>query len=104
DSNQNYKLLNSKNIIAGIKPRKVKGRLRSGMKSNKERRKAIKEYFKDENSWKKSVNYGLRWSCESAFSAFKRIFGEHVTAKKFRNMVKEIQLKVFAFNALIKLS
>lgn len=51
--------------------------------------------------FKQLVSNGMRWSCESAFSAFKRIFGEHVAAKKFPYMVKEMQLKVFALNYLI---
>ncbi len=34
--------------------------------------------------------YGYRWVAESAFSAFKRTFGEHVKAVKWKNMVKEL--------------
>ncbi len=30
---------------------------------------------------------------ESAFSAIKRIFGEHVLAKNMQNMVKELMIK-----------
>ena len=43
--------------------------------------------------WKRSVSYGYRWLAETAFSSIKRMFGEHVTARKFPNMVKEIFLK-----------
>jgi IS5 family transposase len=101
DSNENYKFLNSKNIVAGIKPKCVKGRIRSGKMSNKERRRVASAYLKDEKSWKASVGYGMRWTSETVFSTFKRIFGECISAKKFQNMVKEIQLKVFALNYLI---
>jgi len=101
DSNENYKYLESKNIVAGIKPQRKRGRLRSGKKSNKERYRVVNEYLNNKKSWKERLRYGMRWSCESAFSAFKRIFGEHVAAKKFPYMVKEMQLKVFALNYLI---
>ncbi|HET7345417.1 MAG TPA: hypothetical protein VFJ05_06070, partial [Nitrososphaeraceae archaeon] len=30
-----------------------------------------------------SVSYGYRWMAETAFSSIKRMFGEHVTARKF---------------------
>ncbi|MEO9365615.1 MULTISPECIES: hypothetical protein [Candidatus Nitrosocaldus] len=34
-----------------------------------------------------------RWMAESAFSAFKCIFGEHVRAVRWKNMVREPMLK-----------
>ena len=40
--------------------------------------------------WKRSVSDGHRWMAETAFSSIKRMFGEHVTARKFSNMEKEI--------------
>ncbi|MGC2599080.1 MAG: hypothetical protein WA395_13250 [Nitrososphaeraceae archaeon] len=43
--------------------------------------------------WMRSASYGHRWMAETAFSSIKRMFGEHVTARKFSNMVKEIFLK-----------
>src|SRR6266513_1330637 len=49
--------------------------------------------------WKHSVSYGHRWIAETAFSSIKkRMFGEHVTARKFSNMVKEIFLKAALYN------
>ena len=53
--------------------------------------------------WKRSVSYEHRWMAEtvfssSAFSSIKRMFGEHVTARKFPNMVKEILLKATLYN------
>ena len=43
--------------------------------------------------WKRSVSYGYRWMAETVFSSIKRTFGEHVTARKFPHIVKEIFLK-----------
>ena len=41
----------------------------------------IKERTKNQNEWKKHVEYGPRWQVEIFFSAFKRIFGSSVMAK-----------------------
>jgi hypothetical protein len=35
---------------------------------------------------------------ETVFSSIKRMFGEHVTARKFPYMVKEITLKAALYN------
>jgi hypothetical protein len=44
------------------------------------------------------VNYGQRWIVETVFPCIKRIFGEYVTAIKFKNMIKEIMLKASLYN------
>jgi len=49
----------------------------------------------DFEKWKKEKGYGLRWMVETAYSAFKRHFGEFVSAKKWDYMVKEIAAKVW---------
>ena len=38
---------------------------------------------------------------EIVFSAFKRMFGEHLYSLKWKNMVQEVNLKVAAYNKLI---
>ena len=48
--------------------------------------------------WKRSMSYGYRWMAETVFSSIKRTFGEHVTARKFPYMVKEIFLKATLYN------
>lgn len=35
---------------------------------------------------------------ETAFSTMKRMFGEHVSATRFDNMVKEMMIKVSLYN------
>ncbi len=37
---------------------------------------------------------------ETAFSSIKRMFGEHIMATSFKNMVKEMILKVSLYNYL----
>ena len=43
-------------------------------------------------------NAGRSRMAETAFSSIKRMFGEHVTARKFPYMVKEIILKAALYN------
>ena len=51
--------------------------------------------------WAKQEGYGIRWpSTEGIFSGSKRIFGEHVTATKKRNMCKQAKRKLWAYNKL----
>ena len=52
----------------------------------------------NQKEWKKNVRYGLRWIVEIVISAFKRVFGESVRARKPHTAVIEIATKVAAYN------
>jgi len=41
---------------------------------------------------------------ETAFSVFKQLFGEHVMAKRFSIMARELLLKVSLYNLFMRLS
>ncbi len=41
--------------------------------------------------WKARIGYGHRWIVESVFSAFKRLFGEHLMALKWDNILQEVR-------------
>ena len=43
---------------------------------------------------KLSVICGDRWIVEEVFSAFKRMFDEHVISHKRENMIHELKIKV----------
>ena len=62
------------------------------------RNKTVKMQKNNLQQWKVSVNYGQRWIVETVFSCIKRMFGEYVTAIKFKNMIKEIMLKASLYN------
>jgi hypothetical protein len=53
---------------------------------------------RDPLKWKKKKRYGQRWIVETVFSSIKRMFGEHTSATRFQNMVKETILKVSLYN------
>ena len=57
----------------------------------------LQQYF---DRWKKKKRkYGHRWMMdETAFSSIKRTYGEYISATKFKNMVKEMILKVSLYN------
>lgn len=49
--------------------------------------------------WTREKNYGMRWPLtEGIYSGCKRLFGEHVSATKTRNMYHEVKLKFWAYN------
>jgi len=49
--------------------------------------------------WKSRVEYGQRWIVEIIIiSAFKRLFGNSVHARKWENIVQEIKLKIAICN------
>ena len=65
------------------------------------RRKSVLAQLFNYDLWKLSVGYGNRWIVESVFSAFKRMFGEHVTSHKRENMIHELKMKVCLYNKMI---
>ena len=46
----------------------------------------------------KEKRYGQRWITGTVFSSIKRMFGQHTSATRFQNMVKEMILKVSLYN------
>ena len=95
DSNTNFQYLENKRIKPGIKVRKNSI---ISIRNNSLRNKQVIQQSKDFLKWKKKRKYGRRWMAESAFSSIKRTFGEHVSATRFKNMVKEMMIKVSLYN------
>ena len=95
DSNNNFRYLSKNHIKPGIKTRS-----NSKVKSTNchARNMSVVKQHANFKRWKRSVSYGYRWLAETTFFFIKRMFGEHVTARKFPNMVKEIFLKATLYN------
>lgn len=95
DSNNNFRYLSTKRIKPGIKTRS-----NSKVKSTNchARNLSVSRQQTNLKRWKRSVSYGHRWIAETVFSSIKRTFGEHVTARKYPHMVKEILLKATLYN------
>ena len=56
------------------------------------------EKRENQTYWKARIGYNMRWVVEGVFSIFKRMFGEHVMALKWENIIQEIRLKVALYN------
>jgi IS5 family transposase len=95
DSNKNFRYLSKKHIKPGIKTRS-----NSKVRSTNCYARNMSAVRQQTNlkRWKHSVSYGHRWIAETVFSSIKRTFGEHVTARKFPHMVKEMFLKAALYN------
>jgi len=101
DSNENFKILNAMGIEPAIKVRKNSI---ISSKSNIMRNSEVMQQTRDFLKWKKKKRYGQRWIAETAFSSIKRMFGEHASAIRFQNMVKEMVLKVSLYNLFTSLA
>jgi hypothetical protein len=54
-------------------------------------------------AWAKLTGYGGRWAVETAYSSFKRLFGECNLARGFENIVRELVGKVALYNLLVNM-
>jgi len=100
DSSKVYKLLEHKGVEAVIKPRR-NSRLDT---PSEPRRKAVTAYTRlGHRRWTRLKGYGKRWSVETAYSTFKRAFGEYCMAKTMKNITRELAAKAFIYNTLINL-
>jgi hypothetical protein len=52
-------------------------------------------------AWSRIHRFGFRWRAEGAFSSMKRTFGEHVSARRFANMAREMLLKASIYNGFM---
>ncbi|RJS88767.1 IS5 family transposase, partial [Candidatus Bathyarchaeota archaeon] len=87
DSSKVYRLLEEKGIEAVIKPRR-NSRLDT---PSEPRRRAVTLYKRlGEKDWTELKGYGRRWIVETAYSTFKRRFGEFCMAKTMKNITKEL--------------
>src|SRR4051812_6093846 len=97
DSNENFKYLQTKRIMPGIKVRKNSI---ISTKNNKIRNREVECQTKEisSNGRRKEYVWTEMMAKETVFSSIKRMFGEYVSATRFQNMVKEMMMKVSLFN------
>ena len=95
DSNKNFRYLSKNHIKPGIKTR---SNSKARSTNCYARNMSVLRQQTNLKRWKRSMSYGYRWMAETVFSSIKRTFGEHVTARKFPYMVKEIFLKATLYN------
>jgi hypothetical protein len=100
DSSRVYALLEAKGIRVTVKPRR-NGRVDRGHPG---RRRAV-ELVRSlgYGGWAELVGYGRRWAVETAYSTFKRMFGEGSLARSFENIARELVGKVTLYNSLVNM-
>jgi hypothetical protein len=101
DTSRNFLYLAQKKIRPSIKARRLTRREPSGCTA---RKRAIQEYLSNPEGWKRKHSYGRRWMAETTISSYKRMFGEHVSAKKMTNMIGELMTKANLYNLFIGLT
>ena len=101
DTRSNFRYLDENGIEPVIKVRRDASRRAGGCVL---RKLVAQEYLSNPQAWKRRHGYGQRWMVETAFSTFKRTFGEYVSAKTMHNMTNEIILKASLYNILTGLT
>jgi transposase len=100
DSSKNYALLGKMGIKSIIKPRR---NARTDRGPPERRSSAIMFKTLGEKAWSRAKGYGRRWAAETAFSTFKRLYGEYCMARSMENIAKELSAKAYIYNMLINL-
>jgi hypothetical protein len=100
DSSRVYGLLEGLGIDVVVKPKR-NGRPDRG---HLDRRRAVELVrVLGYEGWAELVGYGRRWAVETAYSTFKRLFGEHSMARGVENIVRELAGKVSLYNMLVNM-
>lgn len=100
DSEEVYQELERRGIEAVIKPRD-NARSDTGSLSRSLAVGMIRELGYD--TWAETVGYGRRWAVETAYSTFKRLFGESASGKSLDSISLELAMKVALYNRLVNM-
>jgi len=100
DSSKLYSLLEGMGIDVVVKP---KGNARSD-RGHPSRRWAVSVIRSlGYGGWARVVGYGRRWAVETAYSTFKRLFGESAMGRSLGSIAVELAGKVALYNALVNM-
>ena len=100
DSGEVFEELEERGIEAVIKPRRnsVPG------PGSSARGRVVREFQElGYEGWSREKGYGRRWAVETAFSTFKRLFGEHSLARSMDCITRELVAKVSLYNMLVNM-
>ena len=100
DAGMVFEELEERGIEAVIKPRRnsVPGT------ASLARGRVVKEFQELRyEAWAEEKGYGRRWAVETAFSTFKRMFGEHSLARSMDCITRELVAKVSLYKILVNM-
>ena len=98
DSGDVYEFLENRGIKAVVKPRR-NARVDTGPPVRRLAVGRVRELGYE--AWARFTGYGRRWAVETAYSTFKRLFGEHSLARGFESIARELAGKVALYNVLV---
>jgi len=100
DSGMVYEALEAQGIEAVVKPRRnsVPGTASAA------RGRAVERFLDlGYEAWVCEKGYGMRWMVETAYSTFKRLFGECSLSRTMENIAHELVAKVALYNLLVNM-
>jgi len=100
DSGEVYGELERRRIEAVIKPRR-NARSDTGPPARGVAVGQVREL--GYGTWAELVGYGGRWAVETAYSTFKRVFGESAMGRSLGSIVVELAGKVALYNMLVNM-
>jgi IS5 family transposase len=100
DSKEVYEELEKRRIEPVIKPRR-NARSDTGPPARGVAVGLIREL--GYGTWAELVGYGRRWAVETAYSTFKRLFGENAMGRSLRSIALELAGKVALYNMLVNM-
>ena len=100
DSSGLHSLLEERGVEVVVKP-KVNARVDRGHPSRRRAVSMIRGLGYD--SWARLTGYGRRWAVETAYSSFKRLFGEGVLGRGLGSIGVELVGKVAIYNVLVRM-
>jgi len=98
DSSRVYSLLEGRGVEVVVKPKR-NARSDAGHPSRGRAVGMIREL--GYATWQEFTGYGCRWAVETAYSTFKRLFGESVMGRGLGSIAAELVGKVALYNALV---
>jgi hypothetical protein len=101
DSRKNFNLLREIGAEPAIKLRKNASLKLMGSRSRRDEAMLLDALGYE--GWKSVKDYGKRWLVEITFSAFKRVLGETLRARRFLSQKTEASLKVMLYNRFLSI-
>jgi hypothetical protein len=101
DARSNFNLLREIGAEPAIKLRKNASLKLMGSRSRRDEAMLLDALGYE--GWKSVKDYGKRWLVEITFSAFKRVLGETLRARRFLSQKAEASLKVMLYNRFLSI-
>jgi hypothetical protein len=100
DTRGSYILLKGMGVGPIIKPR-ANARTDRGPPERRISAAILKMF--GERGWSIVMGYGRRWAVETAFSTYKRLYGEHTMSRNIENIERDLKTKEYIYNTLINM-